>query len=122
MTWPDAHRPLISFKIQAARLRGDGRYGETVNLSHEGKSLRLVANGAKVTVEAPMKKDELPFPPHEMIPGERDPSNLTHREPGSIGGRFTGEDIPPSSHLPWLDEATASEHAHEGGLPANKSE
>ena len=68
-----------------------------------------------------MKKDDQPFPHHEPIPGERDPSNLTHREPGSMGGLF-GEDIPPSRNLPWLDAVTASEHAHEGGLPARKSD
>ena len=50
------------------------------------------------------------------IPGERDPANLTSREPGAVGGQFTGADIPPESHLEWLDEATAEEHAHEGGL------
>jgi hypothetical protein len=38
-----------------------------------------------------------------------------------MGGRATGEDIPPTEHLPWLDDATADEHAHEGGLPANKT-
>jgi len=55
------------------------------------------------------------------IPGERDPGNLTSREPGAVGGRSTGADIPPTSQLPWLDEATANEHAHEGGLPGKKS-
>ena len=59
--------------------------------------------------------------PHEPIPGERDPGNLTSREPGAMGGKATGDDIPPTEHLPWLDEATADEHAHEGGLPANKT-
>jgi hypothetical protein len=54
------------------------------------------------------------------IPGERDPGNLTKREPGAVSGRSTGEDIPPRSHQPWLDEITASEHAHEGGLPGKK--
>ena len=57
--------------------------------------------------------------PHTPIPGERDPDNLTSREPGAVGGQFTGADIPPESHLEWLDEATAEEHAHEGGLPGH---
>lgn len=29
-----------------------------------------------------------------MIPGERDPSTLTHREPGAVGGQFPGGDSP----------------------------
>ena len=65
-----------------------------------------------------MSDGERPFQsPHDPIPGERDPDNLTSREPGAVGGRFTGADIPPAPHLEWLDEATAAEHAHEGGLP-----
>ena len=57
--------------------------------------------------------------PHDPIPGERDPDNLTSRQPGAVGGQFTGADIPTASHLEWLDEATAEEHAHEGGLPGH---
>ena len=53
--------------------------------------------------------------PHEPIPGERDPGNLTTRQPGSLGGQFTGADIPPDDHLPWLDDQTATEHVMEGG-------
>ena len=53
--------------------------------------------------------------PHEPIPGERDPGNLTSRQPGSVGGQFTGADIPPTDRLPWLDDQTASEHVLEGG-------
>ena len=52
---------------------------------------------------------------HEPIPGERDPGNLTTRQPGSVGGQFTGADIPSTEHLPWLDEATVKEHVQEGG-------
>lgn len=58
--------------------------------------------------------------PHEPIPGERDPGNLTKRQPGGVGGGFAGEDIPASDHLPWLDDVTATDHAHEGGLPIKK--
>jgi hypothetical protein len=51
----------------------------------------------------------------EIIPGERDRTNLTHREPGAIGGQFAGADTPaPDPHV-WLDERTAREHAREGG-------
>lgn len=53
--------------------------------------------------------------PAERIPGERDPENLTHREPGAMGGQATGADIPPDAQLPWLDDATAEERAREGG-------
>ena len=56
-----------------------------------------------------------PVAPHQPIPGERDPHNLTTREPGAVGGRSTGADIPPDDHLPWLDDVTAEEHAREGG-------
>jgi hypothetical protein len=31
----------------------------------------------------------------EMIPGEYDATTLTHREPGAIGGQFSGADLPP---------------------------
>lgn len=65
-----------------------------------------------------MTNDDRALPRRDpMIPGERDPGNLTKRQPGSMSGQFTGEDIPASEHLPWLDEVTAREHAHEGGLP-----
>jgi hypothetical protein len=57
-----------------------------------------------------------PRVPHQPIPGERDPDNLTTREPGAVGGQFTGADIPPDEHLPWLDQTTAEERAREGGL------
>jgi hypothetical protein len=58
---------------------------------------------------------------HQPIPGERDPHNLTTREPGAVGGQFTGADIPPEDHLPWLDEITAEEHAREGGLSGKQA-
>ena len=59
-----------------------------------------------------------------MIPGGRDSANLTHREPGAVGGQFTGADI-PATPVDWLDGATAREHAREGGddkrrLPAGE--
>jgi hypothetical protein len=50
----------------------------------------------------------------EPIPGERDPSTLTHREPGSIGGDPYGADIPPVP-AQWEDEETCREHELEGG-------
>jgi hypothetical protein len=50
-----------------------------------------------------------------MIPGERDPSTLTHREPAAVSGQFAGADIPSEPPDGWLDERTANEHAREGG-------
>jgi hypothetical protein len=49
-----------------------------------------------------------------MIPGERDPRNLTHREPGAVGGQFTGADI-PAGPAEWLDDVTMHERVREGG-------
>jgi hypothetical protein len=58
----------------------------------------------------------VPHPQYpEPIPGAREADTLTHREPGAIGGRFTGEDTPPPQRTDWLDERTAAEHAWEGG-------
>ena len=52
---------------------------------------------------------------HEMIPGERDATTLTHREPGAVGGQFAGADVPAPDPATWMDERTAFEHAREGG-------
>jgi hypothetical protein len=48
------------------------------------------------------------------IPGERDVTTLTHREPGAIGGAPYGADIPPAPPE-WEDEETRREHQLEGG-------
>lgn len=61
-----------------------------------------------------------PHTTHDPIPGERDPGNLTRRQPGSVGGQFSGADIPTKDRQPWLDEATANEHALEGGKRRKK--
>lgn len=50
----------------------------------------------------------------EPIPGARDATTLTRREPGAIGGRPNGADVPPVP-LEWEDEATREEHEREGG-------
>ena len=52
---------------------------------------------------------------HELIPGERDATTLTHRESGAIGGQFAGADIPAPDPSAWMDARTALEHAREGG-------
>ena len=48
----------------------------------------------------------------ELIPGERDPSNLTHPQPGAMGTLFN-EGLP--SEPSTIDEATARDRALEGG-------
>jgi len=50
-----------------------------------------------------------------LIPGARELDNLTHREPGAIGGNFNGSDI-PVTHSELLDEADRVEAYREGGL------
>jgi hypothetical protein len=55
----------------------------------------------------------------DPIPGERDPTTLTHREPGAIGGRPNGADIPPTPPE-WEDEVTRHAHELEGGGPARE--
>lgn len=52
---------------------------------------------------------------HVIIPGERDATTLTHREPGAVSGQFAGADIPQESPRDWMDDRTAREHAREGG-------
>ena len=50
----------------------------------------------------------------ERIPGERDPSTLTHREPGAMGGDAHGGDV-PATPPDWEDAETRREHEREGG-------
>ena len=45
----------------------------------------------------------------DRIPGERDSSTLTHREPGAIGGDPHGADIPPAA-APVEHDETSREH------------
>jgi len=51
----------------------------------------------------------------EPIPGERDASTLTHRQPGAIGGRFSGADAPPVDPRRLMDAATMHDRELEGG-------
>jgi hypothetical protein len=51
----------------------------------------------------------------EPIPGARDASTLTYRQPGSIGGRFSGADTPPADPTRLLDEDTIHDRELEGG-------
>ena len=50
----------------------------------------------------------------DRIPGEHDPTTLTHRQPGSIGGRPFGEDN-PTQPSEGIDDATRRERQREGG-------
>ncbi len=51
----------------------------------------------------------------EPIPGERDRSTLTHRQPGSIGGRFWGADAVAVDPTTLMDAATIHDRRLEGG-------
>jgi hypothetical protein len=51
----------------------------------------------------------------ERIPGERDPENLTVRQPGSIGGRASGADTPSTDPHHVMDDATIHDRTLEGG-------
>jgi hypothetical protein len=57
--------------------------------------------------------------PPERIPGERERDTLTHREPGAIGGRFNGADI-PAAPPQWVDDDLARERAAEAGGSVRK--
>jgi hypothetical protein len=50
----------------------------------------------------------------DLIPGARDGSTLTHRQPGAMGGDPHGADIPPAPP-DWEDADTRREHEIEGG-------
>ena len=51
----------------------------------------------------------------ERIPGERDPGTLTYRQPGSIGGRFSGDDAKSSQSEDVMGAATIGDRKREGG-------
>ena len=51
----------------------------------------------------------------ERIPGERDAGTLTHRQPGSMGGRFSGDDAKSSIPEDVMDAATIGDRKREGG-------
>ena len=50
----------------------------------------------------------------DLIPGARDASTLTYREPGAMGGAPDGADIPPVGG-DWEEPSTRREHEREGG-------
>ena len=49
-----------------------------------------------------------------LIPGAREGDTLTYREAGSIGGLFTGADIPAGASA-LMDDATSRDRRGEGG-------
>ena len=49
-----------------------------------------------------------------MIPGTRDETTLTHRQPGAIGGDPYGADI-PAAPPQWEDDALRKEYERDGG-------
>jgi len=55
----------------------------------------------------------------DLIPGARDVSTLTHRQPGAIGGDPYGADI-PSTTPDWEDDETRRLHELEGGGEARE--
>lgn len=78
-----------------------------------GGGLDLPGRERPDAAAAPPAPDAAPHPP-EIIPGAREADTLTHREPGAIGGQFTGMDIPPAEPA-WVDDRTTTEHLREGG-------
>lgn len=50
----------------------------------------------------------------DLIPGARDATTLTHREPGAMGGSPYGADVPPIAPE-WEDDETRRLHELEGG-------
>ena len=50
----------------------------------------------------------------EPIPGERDPTTLTHREAGAMGS-YTGAELPSPRPGAVLDQETANDRILEGG-------
>jgi hypothetical protein len=50
----------------------------------------------------------------ELIPGARDETTLTHRQPGAMGGDPYGADI-PAEPPQWEDEAGRRELKRDGG-------
>jgi hypothetical protein len=58
----------------------------------------------------------MPDPQHDgPIPGEHDATTETHRLPGAIGGRPTGEDTPSPRPQDIMDEETIHDRELEGG-------
>ena len=55
-----------------------------------------------------------------MIPGKRDETTLTHRQPGAIGGNPYGADIPPGPAQRQDDAATKEYERDGGGAPRER--
>ena len=93
--------------MQEAAQRPISGPGSTDTLAASG-GLELPAHRARPT-------RALATAVHEPIPGERDESTITWRQPGAIGGRFSGADTPAADPSHLMDEATMRDRALEGG-------
>jgi hypothetical protein len=94
--------------MREASLRPISGPGSTDTLAASG-GLELPAHRAPRSRPGPESLVE------EPIPGARDASTLTYRQPGSIGGRFSGADTPPADPTHLLDAATIRDRELEGG-------
>ena len=54
-------------------------------------------------------------PDHEPIPGERDVTNLTGSQTGTIGGGGAGAHNPSPNRATGMDDATVADREREGG-------
>lgn len=79
--------------------------------------LEVPAAGGRVPPEEHIEETDA----SAMIPGARELDNLTHREPGAIGGQFNGSDI-PATQPSLLDDADTVEAYREGGLSRKAAE
>jgi hypothetical protein len=95
--------------MREASLRPISGPGSTDTLAASG-GLELPAHRAPRARIGPVTVAE------EPIPGERDASTLMYRQPGSIGGRFSGADTPHQADPARLmDEKTIHDRELEGG-------
>ena len=66
-------------------------------------------------VHAARPEADAAAPVHEPIPGERDPTNQTHRQPGGMGGHWAGGDNAYTGSDATLSKETTDEAARDGG-------
>jgi hypothetical protein len=52
---------------------------------------------------------------HYAIPGDRDTTTLTHREPGAMAAPVGGAGTPSPDPETWMDDETRRLHRIEGG-------
>ena len=88
-----------------------------LEVSDDEEMAVMAAGGGLELPGRERQPSEVPATDHvpEPIPGERDASTLTTREPGAMGARISGEDVPSPDPRSWMDEATTHERELEGG-------